>query len=85
MVKRIPANTTDLYSIALIDREMIACRPQVIRSGYVAIVLRTIADAIESGNAVAIDSIQWDGYGSLSGSIEWDEIGSEPFTYDLSY
>ena len=84
MSKRIAANVEDLYSIAMVDPEMIKCRPKVLRQNYVAIILRTLADSVEKGNIVSINSIQWNGYGSMSGSLEFDEIGIEAFTYDLS-
>lgn len=84
MAKRIAATVEDLYSIALIDREMICCRPTVVRRNYVAMILRTIADAVEKGNVVSINDLQWNGYGSMSGSLEFDEVGTEPFEYDLS-
>lgn len=84
MAKRIAANVEDLYSITMVDSEMIKCRPKVIRRNYVATILRTLAEAVEAGNIVSIDSIQWNGYGAMSGSLEFDEVGVEPFEYDLS-
>lgn len=84
MSKRFAANTEDLYSIALVDPDMIRCRPGPVRRSYVAMIMRTIADAIENGNIVSIDSLQWNGYSSLSGSMEFDEVGVESFEYDLS-
>lgn len=84
MSKRIAANTEDLYSIALVDPDMIRCRPGIVRRSYVAMILRAIADSIEEGNIVSIDNLQWNGYSAFSGSMEYDEIGVEPFEYDLS-